>query len=260
MEQEALLKAIAAAPDDDLPRLVYADWLDEHDNPARAEFIRTQISLASDQDEAGGRSRTPEDKAKLIHRSAELLRQNQADWEAPLRRHFGKGIDRVLFRRGFPERFRLTGAAVRRLSGLLELPGVIPLELDLRGATLSDTDLRSLAKLTSLGSLYLTGSNVGDADLRHLTGLRNLELLVVVNTGVTGAGLRTLAESPDLAPGLQIFTNEGLINLGALRQRPGADPSGLYLPPDQCWSRLVRTLRTASDQSQSPGGDGHGRA
>jgi uncharacterized protein (TIGR02996 family) len=44
--EPALLAAIAAAPDDDLPRLVYADWLDENDRPLRAEFIRLQIEIA----------------------------------------------------------------------------------------------------------------------------------------------------------------------------------------------------------------------
>jgi uncharacterized protein (TIGR02996 family) len=42
----ALLAAIRAAPDDDAPRLVYADWLDEHGHPERAEFIRLQVQLA----------------------------------------------------------------------------------------------------------------------------------------------------------------------------------------------------------------------
>src|SRR5262249_53507875 len=43
---DALLKAITDSPDDDAPRLVYADWLDEHGQPERAEFIRLQIELA----------------------------------------------------------------------------------------------------------------------------------------------------------------------------------------------------------------------
>jgi uncharacterized protein (TIGR02996 family) len=38
-----LLEAIRRRPDDDLVRLVYADWLDENGDPARAEFIRAQI-------------------------------------------------------------------------------------------------------------------------------------------------------------------------------------------------------------------------
>lgn len=38
-----LLEAIRRRPDDDLVRLVYADWLDENGDLARAEFIRVQI-------------------------------------------------------------------------------------------------------------------------------------------------------------------------------------------------------------------------
>src|SRR5262249_29199298 len=45
--QDAFLRAILDAPDDDAPRLVYADWLDEHGETERAEFIRVQITLAS---------------------------------------------------------------------------------------------------------------------------------------------------------------------------------------------------------------------
>src|SRR5579885_46194 len=41
-DADALLVAVLAAPDDDAPRLIYADWLDEHGEPARAEFIRVQ--------------------------------------------------------------------------------------------------------------------------------------------------------------------------------------------------------------------------
>lgn len=52
-DEHALLAAIIAHPDEDTPRLVYADWLDEHADSlsgrdpaeirARAEFIRGQI-------------------------------------------------------------------------------------------------------------------------------------------------------------------------------------------------------------------------
>jgi uncharacterized protein (TIGR02996 family) len=46
---DALLAAVRAAPHDDLPRLVYADFLEEAGDPAkvaRAEFIRVQCELA----------------------------------------------------------------------------------------------------------------------------------------------------------------------------------------------------------------------
>ncbi len=45
-EMIPFLRMIAENPDDDAPRLVFADWLDEHDMPERAEFIRLQIELA----------------------------------------------------------------------------------------------------------------------------------------------------------------------------------------------------------------------
>jgi uncharacterized protein (TIGR02996 family) len=45
-EEAAFLKAIAADPEEDAPRLVYADWLEENGQPARAELIRVQVRLA----------------------------------------------------------------------------------------------------------------------------------------------------------------------------------------------------------------------
>jgi len=40
------LRAIREAPQDDLPRLQAADWLEEHGEGERAEFIRVQCALA----------------------------------------------------------------------------------------------------------------------------------------------------------------------------------------------------------------------
>ncbi len=44
-EETALRAAIAAAPDDDAPRLVYADWLDEHGRADQADAIRVEHTL-----------------------------------------------------------------------------------------------------------------------------------------------------------------------------------------------------------------------
>jgi uncharacterized protein (TIGR02996 family) len=46
MTRDDFLRAVLAAPDDDTPRLAFADWLDEHGEPERAEFIRVQCRLA----------------------------------------------------------------------------------------------------------------------------------------------------------------------------------------------------------------------
>ncbi|HJZ93153.1 MAG TPA: TIGR02996 domain-containing protein [Gemmataceae bacterium] len=45
-DQDAFLDAVFAAPDDDAPRLVYADWLDEHGEPQYADFIRLRCQMA----------------------------------------------------------------------------------------------------------------------------------------------------------------------------------------------------------------------
>ena len=42
----ALEAAIVANAEEDTPRLAYADWLDEHGDADRAEFIRVQCQLA----------------------------------------------------------------------------------------------------------------------------------------------------------------------------------------------------------------------
>ena len=44
-EERSFLDAILADPADDTVRLVYADWLEEHGRPERAEFIRLQVKL-----------------------------------------------------------------------------------------------------------------------------------------------------------------------------------------------------------------------
>src|SRR5262245_47923625 len=41
-DESRFIVAMAADPDDDTPRLVFADWLDEHGQHDRAEFIRLQ--------------------------------------------------------------------------------------------------------------------------------------------------------------------------------------------------------------------------
>src|SRR6516164_5178059 len=96
-EADSFLQAIIDNPDDDAPRLVYADWLDEHGDPERAEFIRVQCALAAST--AGGRGR------EFEMREVELLARHQEEWAAPVR---GR-VDGWTFRRGFVGRVRLDG-------------------------------------------------------------------------------------------------------------------------------------------------------
>lgn len=85
-DEAALLTAIIANPDEDTPRLMFADWLQENGQPERAEFIR--IQCAPDADEAA------EDRA------AELEERNRAKWLTGLPQFPSA---RWEFRRGFPE-------------------------------------------------------------------------------------------------------------------------------------------------------------
>ncbi|HEX4606671.1 MAG TPA: TIGR02996 domain-containing protein, partial [Urbifossiella sp.] len=45
-DHAALLAAVCDRPDDDTPRLVFADWLDDHGHADRAAFVRAQVELA----------------------------------------------------------------------------------------------------------------------------------------------------------------------------------------------------------------------
>lgn len=45
-DRDALIAGICALPDEDTPRLAFADYLDEFGEPARATFVRGQIELA----------------------------------------------------------------------------------------------------------------------------------------------------------------------------------------------------------------------
>ena len=74
-----LTAAVIAAPTDDLPRLVYADWCDENGQPERAEFIRVQCTLARPD------GLSAERLAELRIREQTLLDIHGEAWLAPLR-------------------------------------------------------------------------------------------------------------------------------------------------------------------------------
>ncbi len=83
-DEVAFLRAIAAEPEDDLPRLVYADWLDDRGDP-RGEYIRVAVELERTTTEA------------LVARERTLRAQHGATWQLP------HEFDDQIFRRGFVE-------------------------------------------------------------------------------------------------------------------------------------------------------------
>jgi uncharacterized protein (TIGR02996 family) len=106
---ELLLRAICNDPDDTTLRLAYADWLDENDDPARAEFVRVQCRLASlgfgllspytgtANPESLTRGLAGESVA-LVRRQAELWEANRDAWLAELPELPGSVVS---FHRGF---------------------------------------------------------------------------------------------------------------------------------------------------------------
>jgi uncharacterized protein (TIGR02996 family) len=73
---DAFLQAILENPDDDGPRLMYADWLTEQGNP-RGEFIRVQCELHT-------LAAADPRRAVLKERESQLLPGFGHLWRAPL--------------------------------------------------------------------------------------------------------------------------------------------------------------------------------
>ena len=90
-DEQSFLDEITANPDDDIPRLIYADWLEERGDP-RGEFIRVQCELA-------GLRKTQKRFAELRAREAALKIPNEARWA----QGFPYSLRKCVFRRGFIE-------------------------------------------------------------------------------------------------------------------------------------------------------------
>lgn len=100
-EREAFIKAICANRADDTVRLAFADWLDEHNDHQRAEFIRVQcelVQLRGIQEGNYGMSdiRILGRIADLRRRERELLDEHRGNWFRLLSRRPGFGENELL--------------------------------------------------------------------------------------------------------------------------------------------------------------------
>jgi len=109
LRESNFLEAITASPDDDTPRLVYADWLEELGDP-RSELIRVQCRLAATPLHSAGRW-------ELEQREEALLTTNLPRWTKLLPR-FPRvpwgiepryGLPRECFARGLMEHVTFPG-------------------------------------------------------------------------------------------------------------------------------------------------------
>lgn len=207
-----LLAQVIARPDDDGPRLVYADWLDDLGDHPRAEFIRVQLALAKLPD-------TDRRRAALADREERLLNQFGSNWIAPL-----AGLATApIFGRGFVHGVNQTARQfLTRADHLFALAPIRELHLlDLGGHHDAVFDSRFLARLSGLTvfaqhqgeplaaavaecahlcklvRLDLGRNEIGCdgllrlADSQHLTALESLDLAV---NHLDGRGLRYAAE------------------------------------------------------------------
>jgi uncharacterized protein (TIGR02996 family) len=201
-DREALLNAIREAPDDDLPRLAFADWLDEHGDEAeraRACFIRLQCEadrLRRQSEEDG--LPVPAVVKDLEKQADRILRQNKAAFLAGL--PVGGGFA-IYFRRGMPE-YAVPRSAKDFLKRADEAFRVAPI----RDVTFSNFTLDELVQVFASGSLrWVEGLHLSGASLHgpRLAGL-----------------VRTLSASADVASirrlSLRAYCVRGVVDLDAL--------------------------------------------
>jgi uncharacterized protein (TIGR02996 family) len=195
-DRAAFLRAICAAPDDDTPRLVFADWLDEHGDAKRAEFIRVSCELEQ-VEEFGPRWRA------LAERSWKLLDPNRTKWSQELA---DRKLLNIEFRRGFVDevtiyskRFVADAASLMTLAPILRLKLA---NLTAKSGNVPLDDVLACPAVARLRGLDVSTSPLPDsavkqiAACKHLGGLRELALDA---SALTGDACRTLMRSEQLA-------------------------------------------------------------
>jgi uncharacterized protein (TIGR02996 family) len=217
-DEDALLAAILAHPDEDTPRLAYADWLDEHadalpgrapeEGHGRAEFIRLQIELAR-----GGLD--PQERTSAETRCAELQAAHGGSWLASLRAACGDGPrPGVQFHRGFVGHATGPLADVRWAAAVAETHPVERLTFLAREHLPPSPTHAALARCSALANVKRLDFDELSARVArdflpspYLTGLRSVrayvmpaESMEVLARVPAAAGLRELWAGSDTSP------------------------------------------------------------
>ena len=216
MHAERLLEDVLEHPQDDAPRITYADWLDERCEPL-GEFIRVQCRLA----------RLPANHLcvlELERREHELLAEYERDWVEDL----AGMVDWWTFRRGFVEEIGTsTDKFLRHACSLFQRAPIQ--EVHLCGVRDRMEPLAASAFLQRATYLDLSNNVVRDqgarllADSRYLAHIRGLNLS---SSGIGDAGLKALAASPHLSELRELYLGDNRISNNGVRafaQSPLAD-------------------------------------
>ena len=169
-EQAALLNAIIQNPQEDTPRLVYADWLQENEQPDRAEFIRLQIEQENAID--------LEVYDSLADRSVAMALDFEKQWAAEF---LGRAVYGVGFRRGFVEEIYSTATAFIRRGAAWAARTPLR-EVHLTAVAGRGAKLAACEHLAGITNLSICDDSFADDDFRHLAlspyagGIRSLHL------------------------------------------------------------------------------------
>jgi uncharacterized protein (TIGR02996 family) len=187
-QAESFIRAILEQPDEDATCLVYADWLDDHGEPDRADLVRTQVELAR---------LGPDDPRRedLSRRERELREAHREEWTPFLKLFAGRAS--AGFQRGLLYGVYVKDARdddLRHLAGRWEVR-----ELTFEGQGFTDAGLEPLLAFPYLESLGLSRTAVTDEGMRVTARLPRLRGLGLTETPVTDAGLLHLHDAARLA-------------------------------------------------------------
>lgn len=191
-EENILLKAVLDDPTNDVPRLAYADWCEQQSDEttkARAQFIRTQISLVNDFN-----SMSYSDWFDTAHLEEKLRNTYGSDWAGTL----VTLVDEYAFDRGFIAFVKMS--AVSFLERAEQLFSLAPIRhLKLTGVLPFADELFASPYLNNIISLDIDRCDLDDARLKTLAEspvLKHLKWLSVAENNLGFDGADALAASP----------------------------------------------------------------
>jgi uncharacterized protein (TIGR02996 family) len=204
-EQVALWQAIRENPDEDTPRLVYADWLQENGEEERAEFIRLQCQLAA----IAHRPENQRAIGQLRARCDRIVGPNRKRWTQALFDVVWRDLNRqdreavkrarqwqggTAFKRGFASPALRLHQAVRvmEVEHALEPLNRISLHSTESGRVPA---LRALARHNTLCVYSLSLRNCTDEEAKSLAAapwLARVESLLLVEGQLSDAGVTAL--------------------------------------------------------------------
>lgn len=193
--EAALLAQVIAHPDDDRPRLVLADSL-QQDGDLRGELIALQIRASKCE---------PAEAAPLLARAEELLLEHGAKWTHELRQFTLK----QRWARGFVEHVEMRAEAFAQHAG--QLFALTPVRsLYLRGVQAAMVKrIAATRELERLVDLDLSHGHVGDSGARTLAESSHLSKLLrlgLVSCRVGPSGLWALLRSLGALEELRVHT------------------------------------------------------